>query len=632
MNSQPVRLQAIVMPETNRSEEGEGDEETLLSLPKTIPENSVEYWLFLLNHDEKENDADLEALHQAADDLSQSLTEDYIWQRDHFQLELKEEDGTRCLYGITDYGDAIEDEWLIVYILRRMTEAQANLWVRVADTDGEFLLIEAANVVPDWLSPGMDQNRAWIHDGKLLIIPCESNGSNGSRPQTISLPKAVEFIRLRSAEILHSPFIQEEAFFRLGKYPTHISDSAHCSLVTIPRKLAYILHVLPKSLAPAVEYFYLRDPLSLQPIMSTSASLAFPTNDLVTLSVRFSRVLFAQLKSQHFDPPPMWQRVLRNAVLTAAPDDRERIARLETGMKLTTGFEILIATAGEDRRKVVQQVEALMKELPEGDNEMLPTDEEMKSWRDFNRNDGEAWMDINYEDFERELDGKPRRHTGGDRAGFGDAGTETDLRKIVSRFEAFLNDERAGLDGADMDNSKDDDDEETEDEDSEFEDKVVGFDEEAFSSIMRNMLGLPTANSSSADAEGPNSTLTRRGEKDAATQEDGEIQELSIQMENELRNHGALKYDDANAKQLAVDNGSRSVGKGKELERRCSTTGTVEDEEGDDSEVQIDYILARNLLESFKSQAGLAGPTGNVLGMMGFRLPRDDDDEGGEDD
>ncbi|RDA93395.1 hypothetical protein CP533_2006 [Ophiocordyceps camponoti-saundersi (nom. inval.)] len=622
------------MPETDFSGEGDEDVTVLLDLPKRVPDNSVEYWLFLLG-DEAEDEADLEALQQAANDLSQSLTKDYIWQRDNFQLKSKEEDGMRFLYGMTDYGDAIEDEWLIVYILRRMTEAHANLWVRVADADGEFLLIEAANVMPDWLSPGMDQNRAWIHDGKLLLIPCESKGGQGLQSNSISLSQAVDFIRLHSVKLIHSPFIEEEAFYRLGKYPRHISDSAHCSLVTIPRKLAYILHSLPKSLASAVEYFYLRDPLTLQPILSTSASLAFPPEDLVTISVRFSRILFAQLKSQHFEPPLMWQRVMKSVVLSASPQDKQRMARLETGMKLTTGFEILIATAGEDRRKVARQVDGLLKELVKGDNKMLPTDDEMKIWRDFDRDDDETWMDINYEDFERELDGKSRRDSRGESAGFGDARTETDLRRIVSRFEAFLNDKSAGLDGADVDNSKDDDDDdddqETEDEeDSEFEDKVVGFDEDAFSSIMRTMLGLPTTNPLSADAEGQSSTLTCQEETNAPNQEFGEIQELSNQMENELRNHGALKYDDSNAEKLTVNDCSGGVGKEKELNRQCSTTDKVEEE--DDSEVQIDYNLARNLLESFKSQAGLAGPTGNVLGMMGFRLPRDEDGGDDEDD
>ncbi len=50
------------------------------------------------------------------------------------------------------------------------------------------------------------------------------------------------------------------------------------------------------------------------------------------------------------------------------------------------------------------------------------------------------------------------------------------------------------------------------------------------------------------------------------------------------------------------------------------------DDDGDGG-VDIDYNLAKNLLESFKSQAGAAGPAGNLLSMMGIVLPRDEDDE-----
>ena len=57
------------------------------------------------------------------------------------------------LYGLTSYGDSVEDEWLIVYILRELSKAFPDLWIRVVDTDGEFLLIEAANALPRWLNP-----------------------------------------------------------------------------------------------------------------------------------------------------------------------------------------------------------------------------------------------------------------------------------------------------------------------------------------------------------------------------------------------------------------------------------------------------------------------------------------------
>ena len=49
-----------------------------------------------------------------------------------------------------------------------------------------------------------------------------------------------------------------------------------------------------------------------------------------------------------------------------------------------------------------------------------------------------------------------------------------------------------------------------------------------------------------------------------------------------------------------------------------------EDEEGVEDE-PVDYTLIRNFLESFKSQAGLAGPVSSLAGRLepGWRLPRD---------
>ncbi len=63
------------------------------------------------------------------------------------------------LHGITNYGDSVEDEWLIVYLLCELSRQFPDLWIRVFDTDGEFLLIEAANTLPNWLNPEIADNR-----------------------------------------------------------------------------------------------------------------------------------------------------------------------------------------------------------------------------------------------------------------------------------------------------------------------------------------------------------------------------------------------------------------------------------------------------------------------------------------
>ena len=50
-----------------------------------------------------------------------------------------------------------------------------------------------------------------------------------------------------------------------------------------------------------------------------------------------------------------------------------------------------------------------------------------------------------------------------------------------------------------------------------------------------------------------------------------------------------------------------------------------EDEDSDETE-KLDYNLIKNFLESFKSQGGLSGPVGNLMGRLqpDWKLPRDE--------
>ncbi|KAI0550903.1 SGT1-domain-containing protein [Xylaria curta] len=602
------------------------------AFPRSLPDNCVEYMLFVLETIEpRALLTELENVRKTAMQLCKATAKDYIWQRDSFQLQIKREAGLVYLYGSTDYGDSIEDEWLIVYLLRRLTITFPSLWVRVYDGDGEFLLVEAANVVPNWMSPEIDSSRAWIHQGKLQLIPLSAS-SGAKRP--LSLAEAVQYIRLHPEALIHSPFVEAEAFYRLEKYPGNIEASMHHSLITIPRKLAYILHEQPASVAPAIESFYLRDPVILKPLMAASPDLHFPPKDLVTVSVRFTKVLFAQLKSQRFAAPPVWGNIIKPVEDEAGPiseQEQKKSARLELGMKLTSGFEMLAAGSNQQSNRLAREFAILLGDVEEDGDEILPTDKEIVKWPNVDRDDDEAWLDINFEDFDNELQGRQTDKTEKD-SGFGDTQTQADLRKIVSRFEDFLNDETAGFEGAelhdmDRDNDSSDDSEEDvnddDDESSEDEDKAVSFDEEQFDRMMREMMGLPPEDEiklSKATSQGkPHAKGAHSKWEEEEEEED--IRQLAAQMEAELKGLGALKLDGRPERAKMLDSKESAVlgDKGKGIEQ--------EDQESSDEEVDIDYNLAKNLLESFKSQAGLAGPAGNLLGMMGMKLPRDEDGE-----
>lgn len=47
----------------------------------------------------------------------------------------------------------------MVFILQQLTKEITGLVARVYDVDGEFLLIEAADYLPDWANPETCENR-----------------------------------------------------------------------------------------------------------------------------------------------------------------------------------------------------------------------------------------------------------------------------------------------------------------------------------------------------------------------------------------------------------------------------------------------------------------------------------------
>jgi hypothetical protein len=432
---------------------------------------------------------------------------------------------------------------------------------------------------------------------------------------------------------MHSSLIEAEAFYRLQNYPSQITASLHHAVVTIPRKLAYILHERPAAIAPAIEAFYLRDPVSIKSLQSPSSSLIFSPDDLVTISVRFTKVLFAQVKSQQFSPPPSWKERLTAAEGLPVSAGAKPFHRLEIGMKLTCGFEMLLTDPKDEDNRVVREIQILLNDLADGE-EILPSDEEVSNWEKVLVEDDEKWMDINFEDFERELEGKGKAKVQSESgpfgpappSGFGDEKTETNLKKMVERFEAFLNNDEADIEGVDMNDIDDmdvdnDEEEDDSDEDSEDEDKELSFDEDEFARMMREMMGLPAEEDSHA-ANPKKAALPKVVDENRVQELDSEdeneteeIQKLMKGMEAELKEAGALKLDSSSSKTPTMKPAS-------ELSRHVEGDDS---ESSDDEDVDIDFNLAKNLLESFKSQAGMAGPGGNLLGMMGLQFPRDED-------
>lgn len=632
--------------------------------PKRLPDDCVEYIIQVIDS-KLENIAAIRSrlnkINKAANELKKKHLKDYIWQRDAYDLSIhpkldvpqpiKESSAPPHLRGRTNFGDSVADEWTIVYLLMELSKKYPEAWIRVYDTDGEFLLIEAANSLPKWLNPEIAENRIWINDGHLKIIPLEAD----SMPRNLSLQDALSKIRNTPKALLVDAAIEKEAFHRLSSYPDAIASSFHHSLTTIPRNLACILHRNPAYISPAVEAFYLRDPISLKPLNTKDTStLNFPPEDFVTVNVKFTKVGFAQLRSQIFDPPPAWTGIIPRM-------HDEKVAR---GMKLASGFEMLVSDAQNQDKRVLREMKLLLEDIETGE-EKLPTDAEIAEWPRIE--DDEKWLDIDYNDFEDELDGKATKSGKDDeKSGFGDTGAQENLRKMVSRFQDFLEDDEAGAEGVDDMDDDDDDDDENEDSDEASEaqsetgdEKSSNTDEAEFEKSIKKTMSMPIHHVEESGLLEEARKLALEDDEDASeVDEDEEMRKVIEIMEKELKGHGALNLD--------TDGKAKGKGKGKAPVTNKTDGGkavfgperpphlqsqavkksvTFEDEadvdeefgpgdgelSSDDEDAEdggyndVDLGLAKNMLEAFKGQTGMGGPAGNLMKALGVGMPRDED-------
>ncbi|CAI6338463.1 unnamed protein product [Periconia digitata] len=622
LNNNKIRI-TMEIPSQDDSKELSED---FGAFPRRLPEDVVEYIVFIIDSNLSDTQVRerLQAFQRALNTLENKFLKEYIWQREVIKLGLIREHGRWLLKGSTNYGDSVADEWLIVYFLRELSKEFKDAWIRIYDTDGEFLLIEAANALPNWLNPEVADNRVWINTHRLLIIPLPKQ----EHPQPLSQLEALTIIRETPARPQRYPKIEKEAFHRLNGYPTAISENQHHATLPLPRKVAYILHHNPSYISPIVETFYLRDPLSLrllQPEKSKAQAL-FPPEDFVDVSVRFTKVLYAQLLGQNWSPPTTLGEALEKLLKNKVQSEKAEIS-----IKIIAGIEMLARHSVFSDKKAAREINLLLEDLESGDD-ILPSDAEIAAWPQ--REDDESWLNIDYEEFERELAGK------GSGTGFGDKNAQDNLKKMVERFNAFIEDDKAGIDGAggldpmDVDDDSDaenrtwEDPEDSDEEKGKFKEESDGENseddrraDEEFSEYEKaheKFMMLPAAEKALLLDEARELAITEEAEQE----EDEEIQKLSEMMEAELFGHGALDLDPKAAKSAKANPGVSTKDKGK-----AKAVEEPEDSDDDDDILDDDYNLAQNMLKAFKGQAGMAGPAGNLMGMMGLQFPPDADDE-----
>ncbi|KAK3418977.1 hypothetical protein EUGRSUZ_H04723 [Eucalyptus grandis] len=626
-----------------------------------LPDDTVFYSVFpdsaAASSSPPPSPADLQSLHLRILSSVSPFTSSYLWQHQPFSLSLSSPPPSPpcpCspaaaplplhLHGRLRYGDNLEDEWFVVFLLFHISREFPDLSVRVWDTDGEFLLIEAAFHLPRWLNPETSLNRVFVRRGDLHIVPRDKVASP-------SIVDSLRFLVANGDESRAGDAVQNAVKARIAGYPEQARRNMHRVRVRVPASVAQVLRHEPCLISLAVEGFYDRDIDSMKYAARMERFLSKgKEEELVTVVVTLSRAMYAQLVQQTFQAPKCYPMPSRS--------NPRAYTEAELGMKIACGFEMMyqmrrreglegkgstweayreslersgyfegLLPGSKEYRRLMEKAEEYYKNssLFSKASEMLSSpvrriDEILAlphSADDFRTqevppSDDDSWLytgedELNSALLERQkemelydaMHGKKQKSKEPSDTGPSNrSNDDCDLSNIAKTMEAFVQ-KVSSYEGAEVPDQRD----------------TVDLDVDRFFKDMESVLGRHETEVTSPDGdagEGSSSDMDFDESEDATDDEDKE----DIFMDS---------YSDALSRELKSSTLTKSFVRANEEPSKTNqgASSSTQDTDEDFTPVDVDVNLMKSLLDSFSSQEGLPGPASNLLGLMGLRLPQD---------
>ncbi|KAJ7324207.1 hypothetical protein JRQ81_017227 [Phrynocephalus forsythii] len=635
-----------------------------------VEEDAVKYQLFLTNEpDDPEHYEEVfqQYIERILAHLAPMLVS-YIWQYQPFNLKYKpgKEDVPAHIDGLTKFGDNIEDEWFIVYLIKEITKEFPEFVARVDDNDGEFLLIEAADFLPKWLNPENSTNRVFFHHGEMCIIPLPKTSEERMLLPAASptIPQALKLFSNYSGHFVASKPVRTAIYKRINGYPERIQAFLHRARCYIPAGIAVVLKQRPTLVSAAVQAFYLRDPIDLK---ACRVFKTFPPETRVMTSVTLTRCLYAQLVQQTFVPD-------RRSGYSLPSRSHPQYKAYELGMKLAHGFEILcskckpIPHGSQEHISKVPMWDNFLNSLkknnyfkgelegsaqyqdrlhmaenyfqqsvinPQSSGVESPGEEILTilkgttfKMEDFQKEtdslppeDDDSWLEISPDTLDQIL--KDASGTNKPVSTLNEEEQNYDLAEVTESMKAFMS-KVSTHEGAEFPWSS--------------TDSHITFDADSFTAAIDKILGARSEEQSSEELDSDDLEEEEEFEF-LGSDEESDLKDDS-QGETGLQNKtsGSLKaYMQEMDHELASTNIGKSfknqpqmVGSANAFSSETPGGGLEENSGAEDSDttpVDVDMNLVTNLLESYNAQAGLAGPASNLLQSMGIQLPENADNK-----
>ncbi|CCE83436.1 Piso0_004011 [Millerozyma farinosa CBS 7064] len=152
--------------ETRKDPEFVWDEPSVenVSYQLIFSENTAVFEIFSLKDD-------INIIRDELNDHLKPFLDFYPWSNLPPSFSVYKKGDVPYIYGELTYDLNINDEWVITALLWSFSKKFNDIFIHVFDSsDFEFLLVEAAELCPEWLEPSNAFNRIWINSGTILLI------------------------------------------------------------------------------------------------------------------------------------------------------------------------------------------------------------------------------------------------------------------------------------------------------------------------------------------------------------------------------------------------------------------------------------------------------------------------------
>ena len=409
-------------------------------------------------------------------------SKNYVWQVEEFSVKIKTKNNINYLYNKIEIGDSIEDEWFIVFLLKKISknkkiQQKFTLLITIKDNDGEFLLIEGADHLPRWISKTKNsKNRVFLNEGKLHLIPININIDDPSKLMQISnqlsKTQAKEIIFSKNYETEAPKKLQKIIFDKIKIYKNKLPlfregkvdslQEQHFFTVKINEIVATIILNFPNFISAVVNHLFEENPKIISPVLNLKKRKLkqfyyfkklenIQTNKRKFVKIRFSRYLFAKLNFKQFPGENQW---LKNGNSSESLEKRKILGKkLEIGADLFFHYlQIPSSRASSGLSENIFEKFHFLLDLDENqyfqwkklveehllDNEAaLPPDS------------SEDWLFVSPEEIDNVLVNKKNQIDQFLKQQPGSGNEEHFLNDLMNNFSSFMN-QSSGIDGIDL--------------------------------------------------------------------------------------------------------------------------------------------------------------------------------------